>query len=181
LQEYLGRAERARPTVVDRAPGEGQEGRGRLAVSFAEGALLLRDAQGRRYRLSWEEPAAEGRTAAEERALPAGTYDLMGIRLARRDAAGHEWLASLSAPSLQCITLRAGETTRLEVDERVELQAKLVAQDPGHVAGRRLQVSVRGAFDGGLTLYRGGARIGIEYRLRDAAGELRQTGRLRYG
>jgi len=66
-----------------------------------------------------------------------------------------------------------GKNTRLEFDLRIHLASR--------IAGQRGSVYVAGAHRAGLTIYREGARIPMEYRLLDGDGKTLTTGPMEYG
>ena len=109
--------------------------------------------------------------APRGRAVPAGEYTLAGYRVVRG-----EWMISAAA-GREKLQLEPGETVALEIEPKVRVKlAPTVARD-----GARLAMTILGEGKAGLTIYRAGRRIPIEYALEDAAGEVLASGTMRYG
>jgi len=158
--------------VIDRAPDAVAADEAVLVPALAEGvrgaAAFLRDERGLVRRVSWERDEADRR-----RALPAGTYELVGYRLLARDAAGVAWHVSAGGKTLRTLELAAGEETRLELDPTIHLQRRL--------NGRAVEVAVQGEAQSGLSIYRDGKRIPLAYRVLDARGAVLAEGPITYG
>jgi hypothetical protein len=166
LIEYL-RAEPL-PLPIEVADTQAEEGLGTLTPGFERGDLFLTSADGTALRLSWTGAEGEERT----RALPAGEYVLKTYRIVRTK--GDElWHISATSPSIQRLKVKAGANLAVEVDETIRLRAKLGSQ--------RAQMTIQGQNGAGLTIYRDGKRIPIDYRVVDDAGEVVASGRMRYG
>lgn len=156
---------------------------GFIEPSFERGALMLKDAKDQVYRLSWNEGQGQDASAAKEagenlskdrrRALPAGPYRLVGYRLIKTDENDQRWDLSASHPKLRTLDIQQGEVEKVTIDETITMRHRISA--------KRFGLTVIGESPAGLTLYRDGKRIGIEFELVDAAGEVRQEGKLRYG
>jgi len=141
-----------------------------ITPGFERGALILRNAEGRFYRLSWEaaQPGADRR-----RALPAGKYALAGYRLVSSDSSGKTWHVSATAPSMRELELASGQETRLEIDPTIRLDRRL--------NGDSVQVSVQGEARSGLSMYKEGKRIPLGFELLDHAGKKLADGKINYG
>lgn len=152
---------------------------GYLEPSFEHGALLLKNGEGKTYRLSWDEASSEATKSTEgssrdrRRALPAGKYRLVGYRLTRIDDKDQRWDLSATHAKLRSLEIEAGETRLVQISETVTIRHRVTSKQFG--------LSVTGDGPAGLTLYRAGERINVEFELQDAAGETRQSGKLRYG
>jgi hypothetical protein len=152
-------------------PGALASGEGALVPGFERGAALLRDPGGKVWRLSWEEPEAAG--ADRRRALPAGSYELVGYRLIRADQAGVAWHVSATGPNGRAIEVAAGKEARLELNPTIRIGKRL--------QGKRLAVEVRGEEKMGLSIYRDGRRVPIAFRLLDERGREVDSGKIEYG
>lgn len=157
------------PEPITTAPRELARDMAALTPSFERGALLLAAADGRRFRLSWE----EGAGADRRRALPAGAYTLVGYRIVAADAGGRLWHVSASGAKLRELDLPAGTERTLAIDPTIRIMKR--------VAGGELQVTVQGDDKAGLTIYREGKRIPLGFELSGADGARRGAGQVRYG
>ena len=146
-----------------------EEGGGTVTSDFDEGDLFLLDEYGASYRLSWT-----GLESEEERvrSVPAGTYRLRTYRIVRREGDAL-WHISVTAPTLQTIDVRPGENIKVEVGADIHLGKKL--------GGERAQMRISDAEGAGLSIYREGKRIPIDYRILGSGGEQLASGRMRYG
>lgn len=158
---------------------------------FARGALFVRDSVGTVYRLSWNEDDAAVKETSNEsadaakseqdvkrapdrrRALPPGRYTMLGYRLNRTDEHGERWDLSATKPGMRKLTIESDEVLELELDERITLRHRLTH--------KRFSVNVIGDHGVGLTIYRAGKRIPIDFALQDQDGKQRFEGRIRYG
>ena len=114
-----------------------------------------------------ERPGADRR-----RALPAGTYDLVGYRVLKRDEAGTEWHVSVTAPSMRELELVAGANLAVEIDTGILIRKR--------ARGRSLNMAIQGDGGAGLSIYKAGRRIPMGYRLKSPGGDAIE-GRFRYG
>src|SRR5262249_29701872 len=139
---------------------------------------------GEHYRLEWPQaqpaPSADPADRARSdrrRALPPGEYTLTGYRVVRRDAKSVEWFLSATGPNLRRLIVRAGEEQHVPVDETIHVTGG------AHPDGRgvEIQVMIAGEKGSGLSIYRGGRRIEIGYRLADAQKQELARGTLNYG
>ena len=169
MQDALAAKPLPLPTPVTTAPRELASDMAVLTPSFEKGALLLAAADGRRFRLSWEEESGADR----RRALPAGAYTLVGYRIVAADAAGKLWHVSASGPKLRKLDLPAGSERTLEIDPSIRIMKRVV--------GEQLQVAVQGDDKAGLTIYKEGKRIPLGFELRSEDGAPRGAGQVRYG
>ncbi|GEM_PF-4913386 len=149
-----------------------RKGEGTLTANIPIGDLFLTDAEGKSYRLSW---SGKGRARRDPRVLPAGTYRLRTYRIERVEKRVH-WHISATAATLQKIEIVEGKVTRLDVDPRIHLASQ--------VTGKRGAIKITGAggaSGAGLTIYRSGARIPMEYRLLGGDKTVLETGSMEYG
>jgi hypothetical protein len=160
------------PQAVTDAPPPNARHVGFIVPNFDEGSLLLKNAQGQFFRLSWEK-----KTENRRRALPPGDYHLMGYRIVRRDAKGDEWFISVTARGTQRVTVRAGQEQPVEVSETITVQCRA---KPGG-AGVEVQMMIMDKNQSGLSIYRNGKRIPMRYTVTDAQGKEVASGMMNYG
>jgi hypothetical protein len=173
---FLKSGEVKPPTAVTRAPGKDAGAAGLITPGFEEGTLFLKNAAGHVFRLEWGKE--DGKTSPDRRrALPAGEYSLTGYRLVRRDAKGVEWFLGASGMELRQLTIAAGKEERIAVDEAIHLTASAKAGKDEV----KIHAKIAGEKGCGLTIYRGGKRIDLAYRLADAAGKELAAGLMAYG
>jgi len=191
LIKFLSSGSLKSPRSVHRPGKPGTAGHGLLIPSFDEGTVLLKNAGGEAIRVSWEPvKAAPGgksleRTgrrprseASRRRSLPAGVYTLIGYRVIRRDKAGKIWFVSATAPrGIRKFAVVAGKQGKLEIDEQVAVDCAARRTK----LGLRLLVTVTGEIESGLSIYRNGRRIPLEYRVLDSKGRVVARGGLEYG
>ena len=142
---------------------------GTLTTNLKAGVVFLEDAKGLAYRLSWSQDEAGD---ARARALPAGEYKLRTYRVLKQDA-GRSWHLSSSAPTIQKLTIRAGQEHTLKLDQRIHINAR--------IHGKQAQMGIKGHEAAGLSIYRDGVRIPIRYSLNNSAGESLASGAMNYG
>ena len=166
-------------------------GHGVLVPSFEEGSVLLKDAGGDVVRVSWEPLTSVAKVsggkvvarvkptvASMRRSLPSGVYTLIGYRVIRRDRSGRSWLVSATDPfGIRKFAVVSGKQKRLDVDERVSVECAARRTR----MGLRLQVTVSGEIEAGLSIYRAGRRIPMEYRVLDSGGGVIVRGGMEYG
>ncbi len=167
MVEFLRSEQLTPPKPVTR--GAVGKGEGSVETSFERGALILRDEDGAKFRLSWEGSGSEER----ERALPAGDYVLTGYRILRRDDAGVEWHVSATAQSMTKVKVKAGRTVEVEIDPSIRMGK--------HYKNGRVGMLIRGEHHSGLSIYKEGKRIPIGYKLTTRAGKEYAAGPMKYG
>jgi hypothetical protein len=159
------------PTAVTAPPiGELAAETAVITPSFERGALILRRADGRLFRLSWQE---DGVADDPRRALPPGKYALVGYRLLADDSQERTWHVSVSAPKIRELELESGKSLRVEIDPAIRIAQRVHAG--------RLQVSIQGEREAGLSIYKEGRRIPIGYEVRGPGGGVESAGKIRYG
>ncbi len=154
------------PAVVDteEEPGDAQ---GLVTSSIQHGEIFLRSKAGAVYRLVWD--SAQKPRAA--RALPAGSYVLQGYRMTR-DA----WFIS-STGGRQTVRVEAGVTTALDVDPKIGVKLRAF-----RVRGKvSVQLGVTGHDRKGVSVYRNGKRVDLNYTLATDKGTELASGTLEYG
>jgi len=142
---------------------------GTVTPEFLEGDLFLTDADGRNWRLTW---SGDEDGTQRARALPAGTYQLKTYRIVRYEA-GERWHVSATSLGIAELDVIAGEELLVELDDAIVLRSSL--------SRKRAQLKFEGAAEAGLTIYRDGARIPVDYRLLAANGALLSAGPMEYG
>ena len=130
--------------------------------------------------LSEGDPANVRRSdsASARRALRPGVYTLVSYRIVRRDKKGTRWhLSATESRGVSRFAIVAGKTKALELDPAVavDVAARRVT------SGVRVQASVTGESEAGLTIYRNSRRIAVEYRILDRQGALVASGPMKYG
>jgi hypothetical protein len=159
----------APPAAAD--PGGGGR-RGFVESDLGEGELFLAGAHHRVYRLAWIAGEKDRR-----RALPPGTYKLTGYRLVRADREGTRWFISTTSHGFRDVVVEAGKPTRVAIDPaiRITTRASLAADGLGGQMGIQAEPHV------GLSIYRAGKRIPIDYRALDGDGRVLARGTMTYG
>lgn len=157
------------PEEVHAAPASLEEGLGTVTASFEEGELLLANAEGFPFRLSWTGVEEDAERAL---ALPAGEYVLKTYRIVREQD-DERWHVSATRPVIQKVEVRAGANTVVEVDEAIRVTARL--------NGDQAQMMIAGDDGAGLSIYRAGKRIPIDYRIVADDGSVAASGHMRYG
>lgn len=140
-----------------------------MTASFDAGDLYLVDETGQSFRLSW---TGQEDGDARALALPAGEYVLKTYRIVR-DRGDERWHVSATKESIQEVEVRAGENTVVEIDDSIRVSSKL--------AIGQAQMMIAGEHGAGLSIYRDGKRIPIEFRVVDEKGALLASGHMRYG
>jgi hypothetical protein len=154
------------PITSTKAVGEGQ---GSVTSNITNGDLFLVDAEGKAFRLSWQDGASD---KPEARVLPAGEYSLRTYRIARKQQ-GQDWHLSATAPKIQKVEVLEGKSVAIKVRHQITITS--------NVQGRMGTMNIIGAPKVGLSIYRDQKRIPIDYRVLDADGKPLATGAMRYG
>ncbi|MFT7667537.1 MAG: hypothetical protein ACI8X5_000216 [Planctomycetota bacterium] len=144
---------------------------GYVVPSFDQGSVVLKNSGGKLYRLLWNEVAATSKD--RRRGVPAGDYTMVGYRLNKRDNEGKRWDLSATHAKLRKITVEAGVQLELDISETITIKHRL---SPGIV-----DLAVGGVAPAGLTIYREGKRIPIQFELLDETGKVHTKGRFNYG
>ena len=168
LIEYLETKALALPTAVTKTERMGK-GEGTLSSNIARGDLFLTDAQGKAYRLSWDNKSSAKK---DPRTLPSGNYHLRTYRIEQEEK-GVSWHISATAQKIQEIEVLAGKDVKVTMDSRIHVASR--------VSGKHGAMKISGANKAGLTIYRSGARIPIEYRVLDGDKAVLATGLMEYG
>ena len=157
---------------------------GFVVPSFQQGSLMLKDADGRHVRLSWESRPKNKKGAEKKnsdnrlRALKPGTYTLTGYRILRDDQEGKPWfISATSAHGIRKLTVREGQISRVQLSDAIHVQCRIQPTDEGI----RVTAGVQGEHHSGLSVYRDGKRIAMHYVVRGAGGEKLSTGKMEYG
>ncbi len=158
--------------------------------SFEEGSLVLKDADGRYFRLSWERPeeSADGSGKEEEqadggrvdprRALPPGSYTLTSYRIIRRDEDRRQWfLSASSGHGIRKIEIQQGREHAVGITDKINMVCRT------RLKGGELFVSVgiTGEPHSGLSIYLDGKRIPVNYTVTSADGKVLSSGPMKYG
>lgn len=144
-----------------------------MTPSFAVGAVLIVDASGKIFRLSWEDENQKER----KRFLPPGKYAVRGYRLYRSDKSGKEWIVSASGDRIKELTIEPHKETKLQIDESIEFGSGTRA------SANKLDLMMHfwGENKSGATVYANGKRISVLYRVLNARSEEIASGKMNYG
>lgn len=164
LQKYLAKRS-DRPQVVSKQTKR-KRAEGTVMANVPQGEVFLKSDGGKVYRLTWAKGDKQRR-----RHLPAGSYQLTGYRLVKGD-----WFVSATGGRSR-VKVRRGKTTRLKVAAGVAV--KFRAQRKGR--NLFLGMGVQGSGGMGLSIYRGGKRIPIQYRLLSSKKKELASGKMNYG
>ena len=164
----------APPAKIDDKVAEGF-----VTPNFKVGSLFLKDRHGKVIRLAWE-PVGEAEPApgvSAVRPLPPGSYTLTGYRIVRRDDQGTPWfISAISAHGMRKIEIKPGQTQTININPGV-----LVRTSPGRNAGVPVTMAILGQQHAGLSIYKNGKRIPINYSITSPGGKLLETGKMKYG
>ncbi|MCH8042919.1 MAG: hypothetical protein IID44_04295 [Planctomycetes bacterium] len=182
LVEFLKSGQLKPPRAVTVAAKKDSRGVGFVVPSFRRGSLMLKDADGRMVRLSWEDAekkkAKKADAPDQRRALAPGTYTLIGYRILRTDKEGKPWFISATSPhGIRKLTVREGQINRVQLSSAVHIQCKVRATGEGI----RVMAGVQGEHHSGLSIYRDGKRIAMHYVVRGSGGKKLSTGKMEYG
>jgi len=108
--------------------------------------------------------------------VPEGRFLLRTVRV-QREKDGVAWFTSSTGPGGKPTRVRAGETTKVNLDPTVHFEAQ-AKRDKGEL---RLGFAIRGADGRGLSIYRDWKRVSIRYEVLDASGKALAGGRMNYG
>ena len=185
------------PHTVHRPPKAGATGYGLVVPSFEQGVVVLRDAKRHVIRVAWEPPtpkgtkSKDGKKAASSgqkrdkptagdnsRALDPGVYTVIGYRVIRRDKAGARWfVAATESRGLKRISVTRGQRQKIEIDPAIAVDCAALRTK----SGLRILMTITGENESGLTIFRQGRRIAIEYRVLDAQEREVVSGVMKYG
>jgi len=182
------------PHTIHRPPKAGSTGYGLVVPSFDEGVVVLRNAKRHVVRVAWEAPTPKDRKVKKgvpsvqkrrksaaghnSRALDPGVYTVIGYRVMRRDKTGTLWFVSATETrGLKRISVTAGKRQRIAIDPAIAVDCAALRSK----TGLRILMTITGENESGLTIFRQGRRIAIEYRVLDAQGRAIASGVMKYG
>lgn len=145
---------------------------GFVEVNFSEGSLLLTDSAGSFLRVPWEK-TGQGDTPKGKLAVPEGNYTLVSYRILDRSREGEVWHLSATARSIMEIEVQAGEIAKVEIDPTIHIKQ-------GFKRGM-VSMSVSGMEKAGLTIYKNGKRIPMDWKLVAGEDESVADGKINYG
>lgn len=122
-------------------------------------------------RLSWENGETRKRDESPLRVLAPGRYRVIRYGVARR-AGEATWRTSVTARKIRELVVEAGEEVVLELPQRIRVGRRL--------AHGRVSMTIQDEHDAGLTLYKDGTRIPVEYVV-EKDGREHARGNIRYG
>ncbi|MCI0642293.1 MAG: hypothetical protein L0Y72_15940 [Gemmataceae bacterium] len=175
LIDFLKSGELAVPTAVSAPPRSDNEGDGFVTPSFEAGSLLLRNKEGKFFRLLWEKRAGE-KPGDLRRALTPGVYQVAGFHVARHDSQGKEWFVWFNTKHGATVDVHRGQTASVKLDDAIQLDCRPKVSAKGieiiaHVAGER---------HASITIYKEGKRIPLGYRVTDESRRVLAEGPLGY-
>lgn len=172
------------PRAVTSAKASDDSEVGFVTPNFDAGSVLLRNTDGLFVRLDW--PASERRRDGDakpqtkhdgRRPLPPGKYTLTNYRIVRRDHDGREWFVSATGKNIRQIEVVAGQTHRFELKPEIAMNCSVKPM----ASGVGVQAMIMGEHHAGLTIYRDGKRIPMEFVIVDADGKELASGPMNYG
>ncbi|MHC4135502.1 MAG: hypothetical protein ACYS0K_11000 [Planctomycetota bacterium] len=110
------------------------------------------------------------------RALPAGTYRVRTTRV-EREKGGVHWFLSSTSPPRERVTVKAGRTVRVAVDDTVHFEPRIRRQDD------RIQLgfAIKAADGRGLSVYKNDRRVPVTYKVLAKDGKVLASGTMNYG
>lgn len=174
MQAWLRATPLPLPLPVTRPPEEEVDGMGVVTLAAGEAALILKDGAGGLYRVSWERAEGRPEVADRRRALPAGEYEVVGLRQVDRTRADEVWHTAATGAQLGRLVVEDGEETPVKLDATIRVTR-------GLRGGNMVAMNVTHPSGAGLTLYKNGRRVPVAFRLLDARGEIVRRGPMTYG
>ena len=171
------------PRAVTTAAHRDTDAVGFITPSVDEGALVLKNENGEFVRLEWPgtDRAASKKTDrpadAGRRPLPPGKYTVTNYRVARRDKDGREWFISATGKNIRQIEVVASQTHRLDLKPEIAMNCRVKSTG----ASVEVQAMIMGEHHAGLTIYRDGKRIPMEFVIVDADSKELASGPMNYG
>lgn len=169
--------------------GGGHEGlddltKGFVTPSFKEGSIFVENAEGEIVRLAWEAMDGENAgplkvTRARLRSLLPGNYTVTGYRILRKDDRGTEWtLSGLNAGGVSTFQVETGKKSVIRIDPTIHFGAKGVLNRKREFM---VQAPIQGQHHAGVTIYKAGKRIAMNYKVTGAKGDVLESGKMKYG
>jgi hypothetical protein len=142
-------------------------GSGRVTASFKAGSVGFAGPDGD-VTLVWKKGGV--------RALPAGTYRVRTTRV-EREKGGVHWFLSSTSPPRERVTVKAGRTVRVAVDDTVHFEPRIRRQDD------RIQLgfAIKAADGRGLSVYKNDRRVPVTYKVLAKDGKVLASGTMNYG
>lgn len=182
--EFLQTGVLAKPRAVTSAEASDRDEVGFIVPSFDAGSLLLKNEHDEYVRLEWpvmdrrSDRASRPRAAHDtRRPLPPGKYTLTNYRIARRGHDGRDWFISATGKNIRQLEVTAGQEQRVELRAEIGMNCRTRPTSQGV----DVQVTIMGEHHAGLTIYRDGKRIPLEFVVTDADGKELASGPLKYG
>ncbi|MBL4845241.1 MAG: hypothetical protein JKY65_06935 [Planctomycetes bacterium] len=163
LQNYL-KTRTDRPLLIE-AGAKRKRGEGTVKATLKEGEVFLKRGD-QVYRLTYN-----SKDSGRGRHLPPGEYTLFGYRIVNGN-----WHTSATGGHSK-VLIRKGKTTKLKLNSAIRIQVR--AQRKGQ--GVSLRMGIGGDKVNGLSIYRDGKRVPIEYRLQLDGNSPPATGTMNYG
>lgn len=179
LIEFLQARTLKSPVAITSAKHKATETNGFVQPGFEEGSVLLKNEHGEFFRLEWPRTAAnqDHTEFATERPIAPGRYTIVNYRMVKQADDGSEWFTSSIANDIRTFELIAGQTVHLDLKPEIAMEVAAVFADGGIQIG----AAIMGDGGGGLTIYRAGKRIPLDFVVVDAEGRELASGAMEYG
>ena len=145
-----------------------------MTSTISDGELFLVGAAAKHtaYRLRWD-PGSD----TSKRAIPAGTYRVLGYRHVRAAADGSTWIWSTTSPGFRELKVVAGESIHCAVERTPRVRTRAFV----HEGKQRVELVFQAEERLGHTLYQDGRRITIRWQCLDGDGAVLEEGPMGYG
>lgn len=144
---------------------------GRVSVPFEAGSVYLAclDRPGDDRRVVWTK-------GDKAHPVPAGRYQVRHWSI-EMEHEGQTWILSITPQSGPAIAVMAGEDLFLDLNTRVHVDGRFAR----HAKASRLELSIHGGNQMGLSVIRGDKRVEIGYRIEGRDGQEVSKGVMTYG
>lgn len=146
---------------------------GFVIPNFGQGTVLLKDVDGKFHRLVWADAAEKDR----RRALRPGVYAITGYTVTRADSNGKDWHVAGTGRMIGKLKVETGTTQAVKLADAIHL--KLQAKRSGDTL--LITADVQGEHHCGLSIYRDGKRIPLDWRVTGGNQQILASGTIEYG
>ena len=173
LAKFLESSPQVLPRLVSGAPApvEGEPKTGAIRADVEDAFAIVVDEEGTPTRLSWEKSERESRDESPLRELAPGRYRVIRYGVAREEEDA-TWRISVTGRKILELEVKTGEETKLELSAHIRVGR--------HLAHGQVSMTIQDRNKAGLTIYKDGARIPVEYVVEKDGRELAR-GQVRYG